>query len=61
MTTREKRKIIRDYIKRNNPHNTVSNLSFDLRGYAKYLEDNNIPQEQQPEVARMFVLDKNNK
>jgi len=61
MTTREKRKIIRDYIKRNNPHNTVPNLSFDLRGYAKYLEDNNIPQEQQPEVAKMFVLDKNNK
>ena len=31
MTTREKRKIIRDYIKRNNPYNTVPNLMADFR------------------------------
>lgn len=48
-------KLVDDFIKRVNPYEKQPGLSFDLRGYSKYVEEHNIPRNNVPEsVMQMF-------
>lgn len=54
-TKKYKRQIVVDYIKRVNPYEKSQPISFDLRGYAKYLEEHNISGKNVPlNVMKMF-------
>lgn len=49
------RPTVEDYIKRTNLYEKSHPISFDLRGYAKYLEDHNISGKNIPsDVMAMF-------
>ncbi len=51
----QKNKLVDDFIRRVNPYEKQPGLSFDLRGYSKYVEEHNIPRNNVPEsVMKMF-------
>lgn len=55
MSFSQKNKIANDFIKRVKPYDKQPGLKFDMRGYAKYLADNNIPGNKVPaHVVEMF-------
>lgn len=39
---KQKQKIVDEFIERVNPYEIPKPLNFDIRGYAKYLKENNI-------------------
>lgn len=39
---KQRQKLVDDFIERINPYETPQPLHFDLRGYAKYLKENNL-------------------
>ncbi|MGN0512857.1 MAG: hypothetical protein ACI4GD_01165 [Lachnospiraceae bacterium] len=55
MSFNDKKELANSFIKRVNPYEKKEGLKFDLRGYAKYLKDNNIPNDNvPPSVVEMF-------
>lgn len=56
MTKSERDRIVRDYIKRCDPYTKKETPKFDMRGYANYLEQNNIKgNDVTPEIMAMFA------
>lgn len=52
---KSKKQIVEDYIKRVNPYKKPEPVAFDLRGYAKYLDEHNISGKAVPmDVMKMF-------
>lgn len=57
MTKSERDKVVKDYIKRVDPYTKKQIPKFDMRGYANYLEQNNIRgNEVTPEIMSMFAI-----
>jgi hypothetical protein len=55
MSFKEKQQMIQSFIEKVNPYETKPGLEFDLRGYAKYLSEHNIPGNNvPPSVVKMF-------
>lgn len=56
MSFSEKQKLMDDFIERTKPYEKHESLNFDLRGYAKYLEENSISGKDVPkEVVERFM------
>lgn len=54
-TFNEKLKIVENFIATVNPYEKSPNLNFDLRGYAKYVRDNNLTRKNiTTDVMNMF-------
>ncbi|MBE6015892.1 MAG: hypothetical protein E7241_11130 [Lachnospiraceae bacterium] len=55
MSFSDKRKLMEDFIEKSKPYEKHENLHFDLRGYARYLEENSISGKDVPkEVVERF-------
>lgn len=55
MSFKEKNNAVQEFIGRVKPYEKPPKLNFDLRGYAKYLSENNIPGNKVPQnVINMF-------
>lgn len=55
MSFEEKQELAQSFIKAVKPYEKKEGLKFDLRGYAKYLEEHNIPGDNvPPSVVEMF-------
>ena len=51
-----KEALVQEYIAKYDPYKSRSDLNFDLRGYADYLQKSNIPSEAiTPEIMEKFV------
>ena len=56
MSFEEKQKLVQTFIETVNPYEKKPGLKFDLRGYAKYLDEHNIPGNNvPPSVVKMFA------
>ena len=54
-----KEQMVWDYIQRVNPSEKQPSLSFDMRGYAKYVKDNGLQsKEVTPEIMQKFSVKK---
>ena len=54
-----KEKMVMDFIQRVNPNEQQFSLSFDLRGYAKYVKENGLQaKEVTTEIMQMFSVKK---
>lgn len=52
---KDKQKMAEDFILRTDPYKKQESLKFDLRGYAAYVTQNNLGQEDQKKCAHMFM------
>lgn len=56
-TFKEKQNVVEQYVKAVNPYKKQENLHFDLRKYAKFIEENNISaSDVTDEMLNMFRL-----
>lgn len=59
-TFREKQNIVEQFVSAVNPYEKQQNIHFDLRAYAKFIEDNNISASKVTnEILNKFYLPKN--
>ena len=53
----EKKEMVEHFIEKCNPYQPLNPLKFDLRGYAKYIEENEISYSQvTPEILEKFKV-----
>ena len=58
-SSEEKRQLVDEYLKKYNPYEKQPTLNFDLRKYARFVEQNNLKRDQITEaVMEQFVVNK---